>query len=122
MSNPLPCQTQSMPSDKSRRALVAIEYHISLVHDFTRDMDLQTFSDDVRTLYAVTRCLEIISEASRKLSAELKARHPNVPWSQIAGAGNVSRHAYEDVNASAIWKTATAEIISLERAVSAELR
>jgi uncharacterized protein with HEPN domain len=40
----------------------------------------------------VTRCLEIISEASRRLPESLKARHPEIPWKQIAGAGNVYRH------------------------------
>ena len=84
-------------------------------------MDFQTFATDVRTQYAVTRCLEIISEASRKLSNDLKARYPDVQWSQIAGAGNVYRHDYEDVKAQAIWKTVSAEISALERAISAEL-
>ena len=110
-----------MPSDKSSRALVAIEYHISLIRDFTKDMDFQAFAADLRTQYAVTRCLEIMSEASRKLSAEMKSRHPEVQWSQIAGAGNVYRHDYENVKAQAVWKTVSAEINALERAVSAEI-
>ena len=110
-----------MPSDKSSRALAAIEYHISLIRNFTKDMDFRAFAADVRTQYAVTRCLEIISEASRKLSAEMKARHPDVQWTQIAGAGNVYRHDYEDVKAQVIWKTISAEISALERAISAEI-
>ena len=110
-----------MSSDKSDRALAAIEYHISLVNEFTKGLDITTFGADLRTLYAVTRCLEIISEASRKLPPETKARHPEVPWTQIAGAGNVYRHDYEDVSAQSIWKTANEEIRSLERAVAAEL-
>ena len=111
-----------MPSDKSSRALVAIEFHISLIRDFSRGMDLQAFAADVRTQYAVTRCLEIISEASRKLAAEMKARHPDVQWIQIAGAGNVYRHDYEDVKAQAIWKTVSVEINALERAIATELK
>ena len=110
-----------MPSDKSSRALVAFEYHISLIREFTNEMEFHAFAADVRTQYAVTRCLEINSEASRKLSAEMKARYPEVQWSQIAGAGNVYRHDYEDVKAQVIWKTVNAEIRALERAVSAEI-
>ena len=51
----------------------------------------------------------------------MKSRHPEVQWSQIAGAGNVYRHDYENVKAQAVWKTVSAEINALERAVSAEI-
>ena len=56
-------------------------------------------------LYAITRCLEIISEASRRLPKELKVRHPAIAWKQMAGAGNVYRHDYEDVVAQFVWDT-----------------
>jgi len=36
--------------------------------------------DDLQALYAVIRSLEIISEASRRLSDDLKARHTGIPW------------------------------------------
>jgi hypothetical protein len=52
----------------------------------------------------VTRCLEIISEASRRLPEAMKARHPSIAWSDMAGAGNVYRHDYDDV---AAWHVCT---------------
>jgi signal transduction histidine kinase len=39
----------------------------------------------------VIRCLEIISEASRRLPEALKDRHPSMPWKEMAGAGNIYR-------------------------------
>jgi hypothetical protein len=39
----------------------------------------------------VIRCLEIISEASRRLPEALKDRHPSMPWNEMAGAGNIYR-------------------------------
>jgi uncharacterized protein with HEPN domain len=33
----------------------------------------------------------------------LKARHPSIAWKNMAGAGNVFRHDYEDVGASSVW-------------------
>ena len=56
-------------------------------------MSYEAFRADVRTVYAVTRCLEIISEASRRLPKQLKARHTKISWTDIAGAGSVYRHA-----------------------------
>jgi uncharacterized protein with HEPN domain len=110
-----------MLSDDQRRALAVIEHHIALIAHFIEGMNFQAFADDVRTLYAVTRCLEIISEASRKIPVEMKAKHPNVPWREIAGAGNVYRHDYEDVRARVIWQTSSEELNELRRAVAAEL-
>jgi uncharacterized protein with HEPN domain len=78
-------------------------------------------SKDLRTLYAVTRCLEIISEASRRLPGDLKARHPAIAWKQMAGAGNVYRHDYEDVAAQFVWDTVQRALPSLREAVDVEL-
>jgi uncharacterized protein with HEPN domain len=46
----------------------------------------------------------IVSEASRHLADELKARHPEIPWAKVAGIGNVLRHDYENVAAPIMWK------------------
>ena len=56
-------------------------------------------------LYGVTRCLEIISEASRRLPEELKARHPAIEWREMAASGNFYRHEYEDVAARRVSDT-----------------
>ena len=91
-----------MPSDAST-ALRDVAYHIDLATQLVTGFDADTFKADVRTVYAVTRCLEIISEASRRLPSELKARHPSIAWKDIAGAGNIYRHEYEDVSAQQVW-------------------
>ena len=85
-----------MPFDRAYAALVNIEY-IDLPARFLEGFTYETFCDDLKTFYAVTRALEIISEASRRLPNELKARHPEVPWQAIADAGNFYRHSYERV-------------------------
>ena len=46
---------------------------------------LETFEPDKRKRWLVERGVEIISEASRRLSNELKARHPEIPWPKVAG-------------------------------------
>jgi uncharacterized protein with HEPN domain len=84
-----------------------ILYHIDLATQFVAGFDYAALHDDVRTVYAVTRCLEIISEASRRVPDDLKARHPSIAWKQMAGAGNVYRHDYEDVAAHYLWDTLT---------------
>ena len=94
-----------MPFDPSavRRWLEDINHHIGLAQTFAAGMDYVALSDDLRTTCAVIRCLEIISEASRRLPDELKERHPAIAWRNMAGAGNVYRHDYEDVAVSLVW-------------------
>jgi uncharacterized protein with HEPN domain len=94
-----------MLSDAAIAALRDMEHHISLATHFIAGFDYEAFRDDTRTVFAVTRCLEIISEASRRLPNEMKARYPSIAWKNIAGAGNVYRHDYEDVAAKLVWDT-----------------
>jgi uncharacterized protein with HEPN domain len=110
-----------MPSDRSSAALRDILHHIDLAIHFTAGIGLDAFKDDLRTSYAVTRCLEIISEASRRLSSELKARHPEIAWREMAGAGNIDRHDYEDVAVEYVWATVQNHLPPLRRVVEQEL-
>ena len=73
-----------MPSKPSDTALRHILHHIELATHFIAGFDQVKFQDDPRTIYAVTRCLEIISEASRRLPDDLKARHPLIARNQMA--------------------------------------
>ena len=110
-----------MPSRADERSLRDILFHIDLTAEFFAGFDRDTFKNDLRTLYAVTRCLEIISEASRRLPDDLKARHPAIAWKQMAGAGNVYRHDYEDVAARFVWDTVQRALPSLREVVEVEI-
>ena len=106
------------PADTAPRDIL---HHIDLANRFVAGFDKAAFHEDMRTIYAVTRCLEIISEASRRLPEELKARHPSIAWKQMAGAGNVYRHDYEDVAARYVWDTVQLALPPLRRVVEQEL-
>ncbi len=111
-----------MPSDSAVTSLRDILYHIELAQSFAAGFDSAAFHGDLRTIFAVTRCLEIISEASRRLPPSLKDRHPSIPWKRMAGAGNVYRHDYEDVAANYVWDTLQDELPPLRAVVEQELR
>jgi uncharacterized protein with HEPN domain len=92
-----------------------------LATHFVEGFDRDTFRADLRSVYAVARCLEIISEASRRLPDELKARYPEISWRQMAGAGNVYRHDYEDVVAQFIWDTVEYALPPLKASIEKEI-
>jgi uncharacterized protein with HEPN domain len=98
-----------------------VEHHVSLAQQFVAGSAFEIFLEDTRTIYAVIRCLEIISEASRRLPDDLKARHPSIPWRDIAGAGNIYRHEYEDVEARIVWNTVQSALPPLLKAVREEI-
>jgi uncharacterized protein with HEPN domain len=110
-----------MPSKSPDAALRDILFHIDLASQFVTGFDYTAFCDDLRTVYAITRCLEIISEASRRLPEELKARHSSIAWKRMAGAGNIYRHDYEDVAARYVWATVQRDLPSLRAIVVNEL-
>jgi uncharacterized protein with HEPN domain len=110
-----------MPSDRARAALIDILGNIELAESFAQHLTLEQFKSDIQRIYATTRALEIISEASRRLPDDLKARYPAVPWQQIAGAGNVYRHGYDAVAAEILWQTVQTGLVTLREAVKVEL-
>jgi uncharacterized protein with HEPN domain len=112
---------RSRSSEATRRWLNDIQHHIAMAQGFIAGMNYEAFKDDNLHLYAVTRCLEIISEASRRLPQELKARHPSIEWREMAAAGNIYRHEYEDVAASRVWRTLTVNLPLLHDVVVQEL-
>ena len=82
---------------------------------------LDTFEADWQKRWLVERGVEIISEASRSLSAELKSRHPEIPWPKVAGIGSVLRHDYERIAPDVMWKLAKVDLPILEKACRQEL-
>jgi uncharacterized protein with HEPN domain len=110
-----------MHSEQTDIALRDILHHIDLATGFIEGFHRDSFKSDTRTVYAVTRCLEIISEASRRLPDQLKARHPTISWKQMAGAGNVYRHDYENVVAHIVWDTVERSLPSLRIAINEEI-
>ncbi|MFM9939421.1 MAG: DUF86 domain-containing protein [Hyphomicrobiaceae bacterium] len=110
-----------MPSKSVADVLDDLQRNILLAKLFVEGMSFEQFSQDQKSVYAVIRALEIISEASRRLPEEVTKRHPSIPWRAIAGAGNVYRHDYQDLTHDMIWRTVTESLNALESVVAAEI-
>jgi uncharacterized protein with HEPN domain len=84
-------------------------------------VSIDAFEADWRKRWLVERGVEIISEASRRLADEMKARHPEIPWTKVAGIGNVLRHEYEGISAPVMWKLVQDDLTPLEKVCREEL-
>ena len=109
-----------MPSKNPAQRLSDIIENVDAINAFIADMDFQDFRADRKTVYAVVRALEIISEASRRLPDRLLDRHPEIDWTAIAAAGNVYRHEYEAVDEALIWYTVRHDLAALRDVASEE--
>jgi uncharacterized protein with HEPN domain len=110
-----------MPSDQTRLALYDIRDNGKLAQDFVAGISFEKFRDNRLFFYAVTRALEIISEAARRLPTELRNRHPQLPWRAIMGVGNVYRHNYDTVAEEYVWRTVHENLPALLAVVEAEI-
>jgi uncharacterized protein with HEPN domain len=52
---------------------------------------------------AIIRWIEIIGEAARGLSGDLRQAHPEVPWRQMVAMRNVVVHGYFDIDIELVW-------------------
>ena len=110
-----------MPSKNPRIRLVDILDNIQAIEQFTAGLTFEDYVREKKTVYAVTRALEIISEASRRLPDQLKNRHPEIDWPAAAAAGNVYRHEYEIVDDALVWHTVKHDLADRRNAVQVEL-
>ena len=72
--------------------------------DFMAGLDKGRFIDSRLHQNAVIRCLEVIGEAANKLSPEIRAVHPDVPWGDMIGMRNRLIHAYNEVQVDIVWQ------------------
>jgi uncharacterized protein with HEPN domain len=84
-----------MAAPSSIARLTDIIEAVELIRAEMAGVTLQNLEFDKRKRWLIERGIEVISEASRHLNDELKARHPQIPWWKVAGIGSVLRHEYE---------------------------
>ena len=88
---------------------------IALIEQFIAGKIFKEFQDDLMLQSAVTRQLEIIGEAAKRLSEEIKDELGNLPWRKIAGMRDTLIHDYIDVDFEIVWKAATEDVQELKK-------
>lgn len=62
---------------------------------------------------ALTKLVEIVGEAAKHVSPELRAEYPNVPWAAAARMRDRLVHHYFDINLEVLWQTVTDDLPQL---------
>lgn len=80
---------------------------------FTGNMDQSWFLDDDLVRSSVIRDLEVIGEATKRLSDEIRSANPQIPWRKMAGMRDILIHGYDDLDMLEVWRAATVGIPEL---------
>ena len=99
--------------------LVDIRESIEGIEAILAGTPFETYRDTWHIQRAVERGIEIISEASRAVPKDLKERHPEIPWRQISGIGNILRHEYAHISPKIIWEVTQVHLPPLKQAIDA---
>jgi len=90
--------------------------------DKTSGLEFEGFSQDEVLTRAVTRSIEIIGEAVKNISVDLKEKHKEIDWKNIAVMRDKIIHFYFGVNYDILWKTIKEKIPGLKLQIEAIIR
>lgn len=105
-----------MKEDKAY--LLHILEAISDTEKFIEGITQEEFYENKEKQYAILRALEIIGEATKNLSKEIKTRYQNIPWKDIAGMRNKLIHEYFGVKLELVWKTVRNKLPELKEQIA----
>jgi uncharacterized protein with HEPN domain len=91
---------------------------ISRIERYLAGISCDQFNEDTLIQDGVIRQLEIIGEASKRLSDDTKASYEDVPWKDIAGMRDKLIHNYLGTDIKAVWDTAKDDIPNLKGKLS----
>lgn len=76
---------------------------IKRIEKYTRNISKKEFSKDIDKQDAVVHRLEIIGEAAKNIPQELRDKHPDAPWREIARTRDKIIHHYFEIDIDQIW-------------------
>ncbi len=72
---------------------------------FVGDRTLEQFRADDLVSAATERRIEILGEATKRLSMSVRDAHPEIPWKKMAGMRDLLIHAYDDIELDVVYDT-----------------
>jgi len=85
---------------------------------FTKELSLQDLISDERTYDAVIRNLEIIGEAAKHISENLRNQMPDIEWRKIAGMRDMLAHDYFGIDNDILWDVVQNKVAQLYRVIN----
>lgn len=90
---------------------------IARIEDYLSGVDQTTFTNTHLLQDGVIRQLQIVGEATSRISPELRERHADIPWADIVGMRHKIIHDYFGVDLDVVWMAATEEVPELKERI-----
>ena len=91
---------------------------ISAAQQFIAGMSFEDFEIDQKTVFAVTRAIEIVGEGTKSIPQSLRDTYPQIPWKSIAGMRDKVIHQYFGVNLQVLWDTVQQDLPALQPVIA----
>ena len=112
-----------MSTEREAQRLHDIVDNIARIESHVAGMDFAAFAADPKTIDAVERCLQRLTEAAIKIGPERMAEiSPRTPVEAVRGLGNLLRHDYDGVDLGTIWRTVMTSLPELKADCAGVLR
>ena len=110
-----------MPKD-SRVYLEDILASLGKIEQYTKGLTQTLFEKDQMVVDAVTKNLEVIGEAVKRLPADLKKANPEIEWRKVAGLRDILIHEYAGVDLRIVWDVVTNKLPTVKLVVRQMLK
>jgi uncharacterized protein with HEPN domain len=97
-------------TDRDRQSLLDIVHCAELIHQYLSGKTPSDLETDQILQDAIVRRLEIVGEASRRLSDEARDRLGHIDWSPVIGMRNIIAHQYDRLDLDFVWQAATRDL------------
>ena len=91
---------------------------IAAIESFSKNMKKEKLISSRLKQSAIVREIEIIGEAVKNISKNLKNKHPEIEWKEIVGTRDKMIHHYFGVDLNIIWNIIKINIPDLKEKIA----
>ncbi len=102
-----------MLPERDRVFIVQMVEAAAAALEFTEAQSRESFCGDRLVGFAVVRAVQLLGQAARSVSEEVRLANADIPWREMIGMRNVVVHDYADVDLDLVWKTVREDLPGL---------